>query len=320
MATRENETPLEKMLADQEGPLSAEKMLEAVKRRLAEPRKQTNGAQQSLGRKLGSLHSQVLSDLIAKHGYEEGQIGAEIELLVESGMPRREARNVANSWRAALQNWFDEIDNCPNDIIWTWGSANTSALSHFPGMNEVITLISMLGHSLVLGESTLTGKPRRTGVLHGSSTTGIMGVEDMAFLHPNLQLSDEEQVPIYNIPLNWISLEVTEIPSKSGKKVHRCPPIMRLVDRTELFGRKVPTGIVVGPGGLGTSSELFWSLLSSQLRELLLTVFTGLSGNLPEVFLLDCYQDLSAMDEKRRARFRKLEGFESTWQRMVLGR
>lgn len=245
---------------------------------------------------VGALNPIQLLDEIALGAYG-GALNVERRLLREGGMSEAEAYELVNRWREAKSSWHAAVDADTHPLVWLWGAASPSSL-WVPGSKAVVQSCRAIGSELIGGISTNDGNRRLCGCCHGSSTTGFMGVWDRAWVDARKRFA-EPDVPIFNIPLNWVAADFREIPAKNGAREHRCPPALRLSDRTDDFGRVQsqrckgkPALVLVAPGGLGSRYELFWALLSAQLRKLLLTCFSGWNGNIPQVVLLDYELDL----------------------------
>lgn len=175
--------------------------------------------------------------------------------------------------RPNLRRWIENIRQHAGSWVWCWGAASEAAVT-----DEMRDLIQKIANHLVL---------RDASCVHGSSVTGYMGVFDAAWASA-IEATASRISQIATIPLRWVCDHVREVLSKRGNKKYRCPPHLRVSDRTELFGRVPPTMILVAPGGIGSMFEIFWNLVSGQLKELLLTCYTGNERPLPPMVLLDC--------------------------------
>jgi len=239
---------------------------------------------------LGNLDPDELRDLMEVDSYRRGHLWIERLLLRQAGIGKRTAQRLVRTWRDARERWHEALDADNSPRIGGWGAASDEALTAFKSVEAVVSIINYLGQFLVEGVNTITGQPRNCGIVHGSSVTGFMGVWDRSWASA-IKLCRKIFIPIINIPLNWVVKDIREIPAKSGKREFRCPPHLFLTHRTEAFARAKPKLIIVAPGGLGTRFEVYWALLSAQLRKLLLTAFTGWK-HIPEIVLLDYWMDL----------------------------
>lgn len=219
-------------------------------------------------------------------GAYEVQLHAEKLMLQGMGYDLREVRQVINIWRPKKGNWVDRVfaDKSPLNV-W-WGSARSSVAerSDFQPLTEIVAkLMRMIAEA-------------EESIIHGSSTTGCMGLADSAFVAALVATYGEDWKEIckshlYTIPLHWRSEKMTEIAAKNGDPRDRCPHHLKITDRTADFFVKQPERVFTLPGGLGSYFEILFLLLSIQLREVLCTVASTWK-KIPPLFLMDYQQDL----------------------------
>lgn len=136
-------------------------------------------------------------------------------------------------------------------------------------------------------------------MIHGSSTTGMMGLYDWCMIR-SIRLLRSNAIFVCAfirlIPLCWKPSEneqSREIPPEGGDPNDRLhsPPFVSIATRTDVFGLSARRcrAVLIGCGGLGSMFELFWYLLQCQLRALLITPWSQWLGKLPPLVIVDNY-------------------------------
>lgn len=219
-------------------------------------------------------------------GAYETQLKAEAIMLRDLGHTAEEVRKVINIWRPRKGQWVDRVfaDRTPMNV-W-WGSAR-NLVSERKDFKPVRDFAKRAGE--------ITAE-KQESVIHGSSTTGCMGLADRSFIDALRRMFTEDwrgrtRSRLYTIPLHWRSDKITETAAKNGLAKDRCPPHLKITDRTADFFVKEVERVITLPGGLGSFFEIFFFLISVQLRDSLCTVATPWK-RIPPLFLIDFEQNL----------------------------
>jgi predicted Rossmann-fold nucleotide-binding protein len=223
--------------------------------------------------------ARVHSHLI--HGAYHVQLTVEEMMLRSMGFDRKTVKAAITQWKPKKARWVKLITNDSSPLNVWWGSARKKIVEQI----EFEPLIRFAEHA-----AKITVKNEES-IIHGSSTTGCMGLANRCFVDAaraafGADWRTKSRSRLYTIPLHWRSDEITELAAKDGAADHRCPPHVKITDRTADFFVKEVERIFTLPGGMGSFFEIFFYLINVQLSGPLCTVASTWK-RVPPLFLLD---------------------------------